>query len=191
MDKRRWRDLGSDVDWVENGGMWGRRVSPGVWLIVRFENQADWGDGASGYYAEVKYVNLHTLTPETRASVKRSCDIPDEADGDEAWWVSACVDHGAAAPLWSTDGTRYAARVREAAIRQADEYRRDPSLLDGALDNEVNKVGTTAREYGQGRIVFRNLDKPEIALCAKLSGIPTDPMTVETAKQYGIEAHRV
>jgi hypothetical protein len=44
----RWYDLGSDVNWEDYGGMWGRPAptdsEPDRWLVIRVDPEVDGGD---------------------------------------------------------------------------------------------------------------------------------------------------
>lgn len=79
-----WYDLGSDVDWQEYGGMWGRVLSPAedgepeLWVVIRFDPAGDDGGGygcsAAGF--EVKPSGITTDT-------MRYADVP--ADGRDEY----------------------------------------------------------------------------------------------------------
>jgi hypothetical protein len=61
---KQWVDLGSDVNWEDYGGLWGRPVKgePDSWWVICFEPTHEWGDGAEDtygkYYASLAKVDL-------------------------------------------------------------------------------------------------------------------------------------
>src|SRR6185437_2113302 len=66
--------------------------------------------------------------------------------------VEACVSYGHAQPLDSSSGNTRPANVRANARRIAESLMRDMVKLESALDRPVNRIGSTAREYGRGDI---------------------------------------
>src|SRR5580698_5212639 len=77
-----WIDLGSDVNWEDYHGLWGRKARDGSWYVLRFTNLVD----AAGkefedlpYECDVKRIDLSELT---EAQIKRaldSCGLREEA----------------------------------------------------------------------------------------------------------------
>jgi len=160
-----------DINWEDYGGSWGRKLRDGVWIILRFENKAEWGDGASGYHCDVLQVDLTTLPEASLQSALQSCghelkEIDDEQcivtshTGDiearkrdkwfEAMLIDCCMGYGCYAPLDSTEGGSYPLRVRAEARRIADSYFADQIELNRRLNRPVNAIGSTAREFGKG-----------------------------------------
>lgn len=41
----RWEDIGSDVNWLEHGGLWARHVSGQEWHVIEFHNDGHSGGG--------------------------------------------------------------------------------------------------------------------------------------------------
>jgi hypothetical protein len=64
--------------------------------------------------------------------------------------AEACVSYGAAQPLESFSGNAHASRVRADARRYAETCMKDADLLKQRLARPVNKIGSTAEEYGRG-----------------------------------------
>lgn len=59
--KKAWIDLGSDCNWQDHGGVWGRPSGDDrVWQVIQFENCESWGDGATGYYVSFADVDLQS-----------------------------------------------------------------------------------------------------------------------------------
>jgi hypothetical protein len=68
---KTWYDLGSDVNWPDHGGTWGRPAptesEPGRWAVLRFDP-----DTSTTHYGYVDTDNVHP-------SALRGCGVP--ADG--------------------------------------------------------------------------------------------------------------
>ena len=165
-----WTTMIGDVCWEDHGGSWGHKLRDGVWLVLRFENKSDWGDGAKGYYCDVLQVDLNTLPEDELKSALQCCgfefdqegNVLNEHDGEtisergsehyEIVLVECCMSYGCYAPLDSTEGDSYPLRVRAEARRIADSYFEDQYALNERLNRPVNAIGSTALEFGRGDI---------------------------------------
>lgn len=150
-----WTFLTGDIGWEDYGATWLRKLRDGVYILLRFENMEEWGDGATGYYCDVLQVDLNTLPEKELQSALVCCGINLEEVDPEYWElakVEACVGYGCYAPLDSTSGDSYPLRVRAKARRIADTYFEDRVLLEERLDRPVNAIGSSAREFGAGNV---------------------------------------
>jgi hypothetical protein len=179
---RGWTDLGSDVSWDDYGGKWGRAAKDGSWFVVRFENMYDAcsegeckRNGQAQYIAETLRVNLPELTEK---QIKSALDCVGQSAEDlsadphvrGAQLTEACVAYGFYEPLDTFSGDVYPARLRAQARRAAEALMRDASALETARERPVNRIGSTAAEYGRGDLdsaLFRD-DSPEKALLRKI-----------------------
>jgi hypothetical protein len=184
-----WIDLGSDVNWVDYSGKWGKRAKDGSWYVIDFTNMVDaCGEEAADapYVCEVKRVDLSELTDANRRAALDcvGLDLEDvEPRHREAALVEACVSYGFMQPLDSFSGARHAARIRANARRAAEALMRDAGALETALERPVNKIGSTAREYGRGdcdTALSRGPFDPAKNLMRKLRGMP--PVGGETVQ---------
>jgi hypothetical protein len=175
MSARTWQDIGSDVNWTEYGGRWARHVGGTRYHVLRFENCAEWGDGATGYHCDLSEVDV--ASPQLESALD-SCglsmaDMADIQDKGREWAkVDALAGYGAAAPLWQDSGTN-AHKLIRAGKRESRALSADPQALEARLDRPVNKIGSTAREYAAGDInsaILRGLSEgdPRAELMAKL-----------------------
>src|SRR5260221_59370 len=153
-----WIDIGSDVNWIDYHGKWARRARDGSWFVIDWTNMVD-ACGAecedAPFVCEVKRVDLYELSDETIKKALDSCgvDLEDfDADKRELVKVEACVGYGAAQPLESFSGSKHPSRIRAEARRYAERCARDAALLSDRLDRQVNRIGSTAREYARGDI---------------------------------------
>jgi hypothetical protein len=171
---RGWIDLGSDDSWADCGGMWGKRAPDGSWYVLRFENMYDAmgereckASGIAKYECSVKRLDVAALSYESIASAMQSCGwslvtpaghIENDYDGSvvvdgehvEACIVAECVRYGMGAPLEDFTGDVRPSNVRADARRYAETCMRDARLLAERLARPVNRIGSTADEYGRG-----------------------------------------
>ena len=196
-----WRDLGSDVSWDDHGGKWGKLAADGSVFVIDFTNMYDAcgegeckRDGQAQYVCEVKRVNLPELDVEQIATALKSCGmrrvgatqiVSDAADvvadfsEDPTTYryvlAEACVSYGLAEPLDSFSGDARPANVRANARRAAEALMLDAKALETRRARPVNKIGSTAAEYGRGD-VDSALDRGPFDtaknLMRKLHGLP-------------------
>jgi hypothetical protein len=194
-----WTDIGSDASWDEYGGKWAKRARDGSYYVVDFTNMWDAcgeeeckRDGQAKYVCEVKRVDLSDLSSE---SIKSALDcvglrlgvdgiVSDQGDviaapGDlrrgELVLVEACVSYGNAQPIDSFSGDNYSSHIRADARRAAEAFMRDAVALETRLERPVNRIGSTAREYGRGDLnsaLSRGPFDPTKNLMRKLHGLP-------------------
>lgn len=174
---KQWIDIGSDVNWTDYGGRWARKVAPGRYLVIRFENCAEWGDGASGYHVSLDEVDVGSANDETieRARSYVGADEYEANTGEplpEIGLVEALHSYGAKAPLWQESGTN-AHKLMRAAKHEARTLASDAAEYEARMSRPVNKIGSTAREYQAGdtrSAILRGLEAgdPTADLMARL-----------------------
>ena len=155
---RGWTDIGSDVNWEDYGGKWAKKAKDGSWYVIDFTNMVEaCGKEAEDcpYVCEVKRVDLSQLTEEQLKQAYDCCGVDlDEVEAKyhEVVKIEACVGYGFYQPLESYSGAKWPARIRAQARRYAETCMRDAALLADRLARPVNKIGSTAEEYGRGDI---------------------------------------
>lgn len=149
---KNWLDLGSDVNWQDHGGKWGKKAKDGSWYVIKFIDFHDATGETDGdkYNASLVRVDLSDLPVDTIASAKSFAGL-DSCDRvvEECEIVAACADYGSAQPLSEFWGNR-ATSVRADARRAAENYQRSAIALENQLDRQVNAIGNDAREYARG-----------------------------------------
>ncbi len=70
---KRFVDLGSDVNWEKFGGLWGKKMKTGGWLILRFENEKECSNGNKGFLAEILHVDFSSSKVAERNHQALSC----------------------------------------------------------------------------------------------------------------------
>ena len=147
---KAWTDIGSDVNWQDYGGCWARHISGTRYHVIRFENCRDWGDGATGYHCDLSEVD--TSNPQL-AAAQRSCgDDGTENESHPFAQVYCLHAYGAHAPLWQDSGTRVRELIR-AAKRESRLLATNGAEYEERMDRPVNAIGTSARNYGLGKIL--------------------------------------
>jgi hypothetical protein len=200
-----WTDIGSDVNWSDYGGKWARRAADGSYYVLDFTNMWDAcgeagckRDGQDQYVCEVKRVDKYDM-PWERIEKALACvgarflnGAPDGAivndQGDvlaeagdmpriDLVIAEACVSYGCTQPLESFSANTYPGRVRAEARRYAETCMKDAALLADRLARPVNKIGSTAAEYGRGDIdaaLHRGPFDADKNLMRKLYGFPPE-----------------
>jgi hypothetical protein len=153
---KNWIDLGSDFCWEDYGGLWGRRAPDGSWFVLRFTNLHEAmgeREAPCKYACDVFRVDPREVPPADTRRALECCDV-DLAEIMPAFrepaLVQCLVSYGIAAPLDSFTADSRPLNVRARARRAADAYRRDARALNRALDRPVNRIGSTARDFGRG-----------------------------------------
>lgn len=113
----RWTDIGSDVNWLEYGGLWARRLEDGDWHVIAFHNDGD-PMGSGDRYGVT--LSLVSLAHEWLDPARESCGYAEgwlddygEPLGDECK-VSALHGYGARSELGSYQGNNAHALLRAA-----------------------------------------------------------------------------
>lgn len=185
---KNWQELSGDVSWEDYGGKWCRKdpSHDGRYYVLDFINMDEAcgsdNEGHDTYLCEVKIVELNELSAETLKSAMECCGLdfddwnsPPTQEQRELAYVDCCVGYGCAAPVHTEGGSSYPLRVRAAARRYAEELMADAEAAEHALDQPVNRIGSTAREYGRG-----DLDSAMDRIRAELDG-PTTEMAMATS----------
>lgn len=112
----RWGDIGSDVNWLEYGGLWARRVSGNEWHVIAFHNDGE-SDERPRYAVTLSEVMLDDPhLDDARESCGYAEDWRDEYGdplGDECK-VNALHGWGARRELGSYQGNNAHALLRAA-----------------------------------------------------------------------------
>jgi hypothetical protein len=159
---KAWTDIGSDVNWIDYGGRWARHIAGTRYHVIRFENCEEWCDGATGYNCDLQEVD--TSNPQLADAIA-SCGLDAVNNGDPQDWtdefgdpvpelakVEALSGYGAYAPLWQESGSNSHNLLR-AAKRESRLLATDDTAYQERMDRPVNAIGTSARNYGLGRIL--------------------------------------
>jgi hypothetical protein len=168
-----WIDLGSDVNWEDYHGMWGRKAKDGSWYVLVFTNMFDAAgrrdckrDGIPQYECQVKRIDLEDMPPLRIFEALRSAGMRPDGDGlvtdsgdeiskeqrDEVV-VYVCIQHGLGAPLETFTRKNHPAWCRAEARRYAERCMQEPELLKERLERPVNAICTSAENYGKGRLM--------------------------------------
>lgn len=173
---RGWIQLCSDVNWIDYHGMWAKKARDGSWYVIKWNNLIDsCGENEAkeiGYTYEAQVKRLDLSECDLKSSLA-SCGfelaihdgaltifVPYSGDiiatlGDasfEACLVECAIGYGLGAPLDDFTGSSYPLRIRAAARRYVETCIRDAGLLVERLARPVNRIGSTAAEYGRGDI---------------------------------------
>lgn len=194
---KNWQDLGSDCNWQDYGGKWGRKdpSNPRVWYVIRHENLIDcMGErdveesGCDPHVSDVYRVDLDATAEDTIASALQYCGVDlDDLDPEyhDVAIVESLVSYGAAAPMGTYTDKSYPERARAAARRAAEELIADSDACEEALNRPVNRLGSTAAEYARGDFapaIERGVlaGEPNARLTARIHGV--DQWAIDDAR---------
>lgn len=171
-----WTVLYADVSWADYGGMWAKSAGNHVWFVLKFENMYEAAgerdckvNGTDQYECQVLYLDLKDITAHIigKAVEGYRDDKVCRIDSDGSWrfrtlrphvdlnecdLVASLVSYGISAPLayYTSDTAPW--KCRNEARRAAEEFMKDEDELESALDRPVNQIGSSARDFGRGRL---------------------------------------
>jgi hypothetical protein len=125
----------------------GDRERPALW--------ANWN--LDRYVDSVYRVDLSEVPESEIASAMNSCGpdfdgwkVPPTAEDREWINVECLVDYGCASPMAECSDPSYPERARAAARREVEQMIADSDHTEALLDRPVNRIGSTARDFGRG-----------------------------------------
>jgi hypothetical protein len=169
------RFLTGDVNWLDYGGKWYRKVADTRYHVIDLTNMWD----ATGDKSAPQY-NVSLLEVDiTSLQLKNAISGYDEdLQDNELVKVDALASYGAGAPLW----TQYGGNSKKLLAEARGESRSldDPEKYEEAMSRPVNAIGSTAREYAAGDFqsaITRGVERgnANAKLMAKLHGMPSEP----------------
>ncbi len=148
--ERGFRFLTGDVNYLDYGGKWIRRVSETRYHVIELTNWEDAifrdAEGGPTYCVDLSEIDI---TSPVLRDARRSMDV-DSEDPNPLALVEALHGYGAKAPLFQEDGNNFRTLFR-AAVRESKALD-DPSAREAAMARPVNKIGSTAAEFAAGDI---------------------------------------
>ncbi|MCL2450877.1 MAG: hypothetical protein FWD17_18185 [Polyangiaceae bacterium] len=193
-----WIDIGSDVNWQDYGGKWARIAKDGSIYVLDFTNMYEAcgekdckATDTAQYECQIRRVVPNELTPENIDDALRCVGLRmtqqgvvsdvgdlvasvDDAKRMKLVVAEACVSWGLAQPIEAFTGDKYPARLRAEARRYAERCMKDDDLLEERSRRPVNRIGSTAAEYGRGDTMSALLREPDDAakrLMRRLHGL--------------------
>ena len=179
----RFRFLSGDVDFLGYGGRWYWQAAPGVYHVIKLDNQEECcgSDATETYWCDLRVVDLNAIPSSEIASALDSCGAAEyalEAELEEDYarraliLADACDSYGAYAPITSIAGNNWRKMWRECA-QESRSIAGDPDALDRG---SVNGIGQTPREYMTGNMadaLARGLESgdPACGLIAKMYAV--------------------
>lgn len=160
LHKSRWYDIGSDANWIDYGGKWARHIEGTRYHVIRFDNLGPLLRKSANFYS-CDLSEVDTTNEQLDSALKYNGWEETSWDGDPEsnparlplCQVEALSSYGAAAPLWQ-GADRSAHRLLAVVKRESRRLQRDSVAYEAAMDRPVNAIGSTAREYAAGDILF-------------------------------------
>lgn len=171
-----WTDIGSDVNWSDYGGIWIKKDAYGGWYVIQFDNryyslgeQECKETDTPKFFCSVKYIDLpeiaerikiHALDyygPFTKYVIRFDVDNSWRYQGQcvspecpEALLVDALVHHSVSGPLETFQSPTGPWKLRNCARKYAERLMKDSDARDARLDQRVNMLGNTCRDFARG-----------------------------------------
>jgi hypothetical protein len=203
---RGWRELGGDCNWEDYGGKWGFKdpSNASVFFVIRHDNMLEcMGErdveesGIDIHISQVTRVDLTEVPQKEIDSALESCGPdfdywPEPVSVEDRQWatVESLVDYGCGAPMGEYTHPHRADCARADARRAVEEMVADSDKTEALLDRPVNRIGSTARDFGRGD-VMAGLDrysraKEASSLSVNMGTVPSDdPLAYTFGYQHG------
>jgi hypothetical protein len=181
--------LTGDCSWTDYGGKWWRKVGHRRFHVMELFNWEDHcgrdAEGGPTYNVSLCEVDMLAATDDAIAQAMSfygwdSDDLAEIQKGmrhPDLVLVEAFHSYGQKSPLWDCDGNNFTLLMRE--CRAQSLALDDPVAHEAAMSRPVNRLGSTAREFGQGD-VFSALDRSvrtgnsEGKIVAMMYGVPSE-----------------
>lgn len=150
---RGFRFLTGDANWLDYGGVWSRQVSESRFHFIRLDNMDEAcgrdSEGHPRYSIDLSEVDLGEISGRHLRDALESCGADIGVPIPVCDMAEACRSYGLAAPLHSVSTNNAYKGIAECR-RESYRLTRDQDAYEEAMGRPVNKIGSTAREFGRG-----------------------------------------
>lgn len=178
--RTKWQYTG-DVNMLDYGGKNTRQTGKRQFQVVELMNMDEAcgrdNDGQPKYNVELRFVDLDAIPQREVDSAIQSCGWEGMDKGNDAMLAECLDSYGLHAPLgqWSGNNAR---KLLRQAYREANTLL-DSDTLEEKLDQPVNRIGSSAREFMAGDLVSamqRGVESgnQDARSMAKMHGIPQE-----------------
>lgn len=160
-----------DVNWLDYGGVWARYIDGQRWHFIELLNMDECcgrdNEGQPRYSITLSEVDLDEVPPEEIRRALECCGLLEHVQehqdgvGCGELVADAVRSYGIAAPLHE-ESTNNAYAGIAACRKKSYRLTRDAEAYEDAMSRPVNRLGSTAREFGRGDInaaLLRGLEK--------------------------------
>lgn len=158
---RGWVTLYADVSWEDYGGVWAYKTKDGAWYVVQFDNLVDSGGREfedMPFEVRVKRLDFKDLSEKNLLGALAYTGCPAEYSEEnsssleeyELRRLDACISYGLGAPLYEETASVHPVQLRARGRKYVESLMRDSDLLESRMSRTVNRLGSTAREFGVG-----------------------------------------
>jgi len=185
MSRAVFKVLSGDVNFVDYGGTWYRRVGKRRYHVMELLNWEEaCGERYHGdlYNVSLSEVDLMSLPPSALKSAL-DCVGCEEDEPSDLMLVDACFSYGAKAPLGEFNSNNYRALMTEARALSAELD--DPVSHAEAMARPVNAMGASALSFMQGDVWGRA--PGAVRMAVKMKKVPSDdPLAYTTGFMSGV-----
>lgn len=143
-----------DVNWLGYGGTWSRHI-PGTrrYHFIRLDNMNEAcgrdNEGQPTYHVQLSEVDMDEISDNQINDAMRCCGIDDSSGLTDEECAGLVFDYGICSPLHA-ESTNNAHKGIAACRKESYRLTRDAAAYEEAMERPVNRLGSTAREFGRG-----------------------------------------
>lgn len=143
-----------DADWLGYGGTWSRHI-PGTrrYHFIRLDNMDEAcgrdNEGRHTYHVQLLEVDMDAVSEDQINSAMECCGTDDSSGLTDEECAGLVFEYGIASPLHS-ESTNNAYNGISTCRKESYRLTRDAAAYEEAMERPVNRLGSTAREYGRG-----------------------------------------
>lgn len=178
MTDQNWKFLTGDVNWEDYGGKFYRRVETRFFIItvMNWFDAVGEDEATDEFNVSVDMCDLSELNDANKKDLLQSCGWDGADEDDPLVWAEMMHSSGMRAPLWDANGDDIDSLMSEAKM-EGDALIEDSDEFEERMNQPVNAIGSTAREYMKGDLdsaMVRGLKegKPNAQIMAKMYGVP-------------------
>lgn len=144
-----------DVNWLDYGGVWCRHIDGRRFHFIELTNMDEAcgrdNEGHPTYSVTLSEVDLEDVPEAQQADALRSCgsDTGRPEHLDDSALAEIVRSYGIASPL-REESTNNAHKGIAACRAESYRLTRDDKAYRQAMARPVNRIGSTAREFGRG-----------------------------------------
>lgn len=143
-----------DRNWLDYGGTWSRHI-PGTrrYHFIRLDNMDEAcgrdNEGQPTYRVQLSEVDMDEISDDQINDAMRSYGNDDSSGLTDAECAGLVFEYGISSPLHS-ESTYNAYKGIAACRKESYRLSRDAEAYEEAMERPVNRLGSTAREFGRG-----------------------------------------
>ena len=185
----KWQFLTGDVNYKDYGGKWYRQVKGEIYHIVELVNieEATGKSVTDKYFVNLQEIDLDLISQKDLKSAIESCELQEDIEITPIITIDILSAYGRYTPMGNWEGNNYREVIKQAKA-ESNRLSTDSDYRERQLDRPVNRIGSTAREFGAGdydSAIIRGIAKGDkvARLLGKIQGRSQEDMD-SIGKEY-------